>query len=100
MLQNQVLLPEIQDARIEKIGGKGKMMVVTDSRLAAVRYFHEIKRYIREQHYVDMDILAAFSGTVQDGDEEYTEAGLNVRKDGSHISVRQRKNSTIILMFW
>lgn len=24
MLQNQVLLPEIQDARIEKIGGKGK----------------------------------------------------------------------------
>ncbi len=38
-----------------------------------------------------MDILAAFSGTVQDGDEEYTEAGLNVRKDGSHISESQTK---------
>ncbi|MFR8428077.1 MAG: hypothetical protein ACLVCH_11460 [Roseburia inulinivorans] len=38
-----------------------------------------------------MDILAAFSGTVQDGDEEYTESGLNVRKDGSHISESQTK---------
>ena len=37
------------------------MMVVTDSRLAAVRYFHEIKRYIQERHYADMDILAAFN---------------------------------------
>ena len=35
--------------------------------------------------------LAAFSGTVQDGDEEYTESGLNVRKDGSHISESQIK---------
>ena len=32
-----------------------------------------------------------FSGTVQDGDEEYTEARLNVRKDGSHISESQTK---------
>ena len=41
---------------MNKIGGKGKMMVVTDSRLAAVRYFHEIKRYIEEQHYADIEI--------------------------------------------
>lgn len=76
-------------------------MVVTDSRLAAVRYFHEIKRYIREQHYVDMDILAAFSGTVQDGDEEYTESGLNVRKmEAIYQKVRQRKNFMIISTFW
>ncbi len=67
------------------------MMVVTDSRLAAVRYFHEIKRYIEEQNYTDIDILTAFSGAVQDGDEEYTESGLNVRKDGSHISENQTK---------
>ena len=41
--------------------------------------------------YQTMDILAAFSGSVQDGDEEYTESGLNVRKDGSHISEGQTK---------
>ena len=34
-----------------KIGGKGKMMVITSSRLAAVRYYHECKRYIEEQGY-------------------------------------------------
>lgn len=74
-----------------KIGGKGKMMVDTDSRLAAVRYFHEIKRYIKEHEYADMDVLTAFSGTVQDGTEEFTESSLNVRKDGSHIAESQTK---------
>ena len=67
------------------------MMVVTDSRLAAVRYFHEVKRYIQEQKYDDMDVLVAFSGVVKDGDDEYTEPSLNVRKDGSHISENQTK---------
>ncbi|MBQ6213486.1 MAG: type I restriction endonuclease subunit R [Ruminococcus sp.] len=67
------------------------MMVVTDSRLAAVRYFHEIKRYIKEHEYADMDVLTAFSGTVQDGTEEFTESSLNVRKDGSHIAESQTK---------
>lgn len=74
-----------------KIGGKGKMMVVTDSRLAAVRYFYEIKRYIKEHEYADMDVLTAFSGIVQDGTEEFTESSLNVRKDGSHIAETQTK---------
>ena len=74
------------------IGGRGKMMVVTSSRLAAVRYFHEIKRYIREKGYDDaVDVLVAFSGAVKDGDEEFTEPKLNVRKDGSHISEEQTK---------
>lgn len=67
------------------------MMVVTDSRLAAVRYFHEVKRYIQEQQYADMDVLVAFSGAVQDGEDEVTESGLNVRRDGSHISDTQTK---------
>ena len=73
------------------IGGKGKMMVVTSSRLAAVRYFHEVKRYIAEKNYTGVDIMVAFSGSVKDGDAEYTESGLNVRKDGSHISEDQTK---------
>lgn len=89
--KSQIIVETFQDTTRHKIGGRGKMMVVTDSRLAAVRYFHEIKRYIEEQKYMDMDVLTAFSGTVQDGDQEYTESGLNVRKDGSHISESQTK---------
>ena len=44
-----------------KIKGKGKMMVVTASRLATVRYYHEIKRYMQKKGYDDMEVLVAFS---------------------------------------
>ena len=67
------------------------MMVVTSSRLAAVRYFHEIKRLLKVKGYDDMDILVAFSGVVKDNDIEYSEPSLNVRKDNSHISENQTK---------
>lgn len=86
-----IIVETFRETTRHKIGGKGKMMVVTDSRLAAVRYFHEIKRYIKEHGYTDMDVLTAFSGAVQDGEEEYTESSLNVRKDGSHIAESQTK---------
>lgn len=90
--KSEIIVETFRGTTMKKIGGRGKMMVVTDSRLAAVRYFHEIKRYIAEHHYTDVDVLTAFSGNVQDGDEEYTESGLNVRKDGSHISESQTKS--------
>ena len=67
------------------------MMVITSSRLAAVRYYHEVKRYIQEKKYTNVDVLVAFSGAVNDGGEEYTEPRLNVRRDGSHISESQTK---------
>ena len=74
-----------------KIGGRGKMMVITSSRLAAVRYYYECKRYIEEKGYDDIGVLVAFSGSVQDGGEEYTEPKINIRKDGSHIGESQTK---------
>lgn len=89
--KSAIIVETFMDTTRAKIGGKGKMMVVTDSRLAAVRYFHEIKKYIAEHNYTDVDVLIAFSGSVQDGTEEFTESGLNVRKDGSHISETQTK---------
>ncbi|WP_024860513.1 type I restriction endonuclease subunit R [Ruminococcus flavefaciens] len=89
--KSAIIVETFHETTRYKIGGKGKMMVVTDSRLAAVRYFHEIKRYIAEHGYDDMDVLTAFSGSVKDGENEYTESSLNVRKDGSHISETQTK---------
>lgn len=89
--KSQIIVETFRETTRHRIGGRGKMMVVTDSRLAAVRYFHEIRKYIEEQHYTDMDVLTAFSGSVEDGGEEYTESGLNVRKDGSHIAESQTK---------
>ena len=89
--KSEIIVETFLSTTANAIGGKGKMMVVTSSRLAAVRYYHEVKRYIEEKGYKNIDVLTAFSGAVKDGTEEYTEPKLNVRKDGSHISEEQTK---------
>jgi len=63
-----------------KIGGRAKAMVVTSSRLHAVRYHQAFQKYIAEQGYKDVGVLVAFSGVVKDPDMqgiEYTEQGMN-----------------------
>lgn len=87
----QVIVETYMGTTRHKIGGRGKMMVVASSRLAAVRYYHECKRYIEEKGYKDVGVLVAFSGSVNDLGEEYTEPKLNIRKDGIHISESQTK---------
>lgn len=89
--KSEIIVETYLGTTCNKIGGRAKMMVVTSSRLAAVRYYHEVKRYIQSKGYQNIDILVAFSGAIEDAGEEYTEAKLNVRKDGSHISENQTK---------
>jgi len=62
-----------------KIGGRAKAMVVTRSRLHAVRYKIAFDAYIKEKGYSDLQTLVAFSGTVIDPDtgESFTESGFN-----------------------
>jgi type I restriction enzyme R subunit len=55
-------------------------MVVTRSRLHAVRYKQAIDNYIKEKNYSDVRTLVAFSGTVFDPENpslEYTENNMN-----------------------
>jgi len=59
-----------------EIGGKAKAMIVTRSRLHAVRYRLAIDRCLAERGY-PFKVLVAFSGTVQDGGQAYTEANMN-----------------------
>ena len=62
-----------------KIGGHAKAMVVTSSRLEAVRYKQEFDRYIKEKGYA-IKSLVAFSGEVEDDklkNVTYTEVGMN-----------------------
>jgi len=61
-----------------KIAGRAKAMVVTSSRLHAVRYKQAIDAYIAKQDYKDLSALVAFSGRVIDEKQlSYTEAGMN-----------------------
>lgn len=62
-----------------KIGGRAKAMVVTDSRLAAVRYKQSFDAYIAHKKY-PIKTLVAFSGTVIDDrlpTKTYSEAQMN-----------------------
>src|SRR5438132_4318584 len=60
----------------DRIGGKAKAMIVTRSRLHAVRYKLAVDKYLTERGY-PFKVLVAFSGTVQDGGQSYTEFSMN-----------------------
>ncbi len=80
-----VMLDHFMNVTRHKIGGKAKAMIVTPSRLHAVRYLQEFKNQIKAKGYTDLDVLVAFSGEVEDNGESYTEEKLNVNKNGEHI---------------
>jgi type I restriction enzyme R subunit len=67
-----------------RIDGHAKAMIVTRSRLHAVRYKLAVDRYLREQQY-PFRSLVAFSGTVKNGANEYTETGMNTASAGVRI---------------
>lgn len=60
-----------------RIGGHAKAMVVTSSRLHALRYHRAITQYIDEKRYADLKVLVAFSGKILDGPAEFTESRMN-----------------------
>lgn len=78
--KTEVMLEHFRHFTRYKIGGQAKAMVVTASRLHAVRYKQSFDRYIAEKQYAGIRTLVAFSGTVSDpdlSDVEYTEVGMN-----------------------
>ncbi|MDO7853425.1 type I restriction endonuclease subunit R [Hymenobacter convexus] len=76
--KTEVMVEHFRQVVRHKIGGKAKAMVVTGSRLHAVRYKQEFDRYIKQKGYTDMKTLVAFSGkVVDDHGLEYTEPKMN-----------------------
>ena len=73
----ELVVEHFRDHTRHKIGGKGKAMVVTSSRLHAVRYKQAIDSYIAQKGYADTRALVAFSGTVGDGGLDWTESTMN-----------------------
>jgi type I restriction enzyme, R subunit len=88
-----VMIEMFREKTRHEIGGKGKAMVVTSSRLHAVRYMLEFRDYIKRKGYTDLDVLVAFSGEVKDDGETYTESGMNQTKDGMKIKENQLKEA-------
>lgn len=76
-----IMIEHFREVTKKQIGGKAKAMVVTSSRLHAIRYLNEFKRYIKAHGYDDLDVLVAFSGEVHDDGESYTEEKMNGIKE-------------------
>lgn len=78
--KTEVMVEHFNTVTRHKIGGKAKAMVVTGSRLEAVRYKQAFDRCIRDKGYHWIKTLVAFSGVVEDDEipgQTYTEPGMN-----------------------
>lgn len=79
--KTEVIIEHFRQVVSKKIGGKAKAMVVSSSRLHAVRYKREFDKYIKEKGYDKGDLaiktLVAFSGKIVDEGVEFTEPEMN-----------------------
>lgn len=77
--KTEIMVEHFNTFTRHKIGGRAKAMVVTGSRLEAVRYKQAFDRYIAAKGY-PIKTLVAFSGVVIDDkspDKTYTEVDMN-----------------------
>ena len=77
--KTEVIVEHFRNHVRHHMDGRAKAMVVTASRLHAVRYMQAFQRYIADHGYDDVRPLVAFSGTVHGPDtgEAFTEPGMN-----------------------
>ena len=77
-MKSRIMLEHFLDKPVNAIKGRGRAMVVTRSRLHALRFYLTFKQLMQEMS-LSIKPLVAFSGTVRDPDTgiEYTETSLN-----------------------
>ena len=94
--KTEMIMANFLDNCRYQIGGKGKAMVVADSRANAVRYYLAIKKYIQEhaEQCAGTDVMIAFSGevTLEDypSEKPFTEATMNVDETGKFITTDKK----------
>ena len=73
---------------------EAKMMVVTDSRRAAVRYFFALQEALKDRGQEAVKVMVAFSGQIEDppkGGTIHTEESLNALSLGKPVKESQTK---------
>jgi type I restriction enzyme R subunit len=79
------------------IGGRAKAMIVTRSRLHAVRYKLAIDKYLAERGY-PFKTLVAFSGTIRDAGQSYTEPNMNGLPETQTAKVFERPEFRFLIV--
>ncbi len=80
-----------------EIGGKAKAMIVTRSRLHAVRYKLAVDRHLAERGH-PFKALVAFSGRVEDGGRSCTEANMNGFPEGQTKAAFERPEFRFLIV--
>ncbi|MGM0878879.1 MAG: type I restriction endonuclease subunit R [Bacillota bacterium] len=73
----EIIIEHFRKITRKKLNGQAKAMVVTASRLHAVRYKLAFDVYIKRKGYKDMKALVAFSGKVKDQGNDFSESEMN-----------------------
>lgn len=73
----EIVIEHFKQHTANKIQGRAKAMVVTSSRLHAVRFKQALDRYINTSGTEGVKTLVAFSGTVTHEGDEFTESNMN-----------------------
>lgn len=86
----EIIIEHFRENVMQNLSGQAKAMVVTDSRLNAVKYKLEFDKYIKEKRYDNIRALVAFSGEVHhvslpDPNKQYTESNMNPHLKGRDI---------------
>lgn len=74
--KTKIMVEHFEEKITKELQGKAKAMIVTKSRLHAVRYKLAFDKYLAEKGYPHK-AMVAFSGSVADGGKEFTESGMN-----------------------
>lgn len=79
-----VIVDHFREHVMHQLGGQAKAMVVSDSRVAAVRYKKAFDEFIKKMNYADCKALVAYSGEVTDEESKVLKAkegDLNEHKE-------------------
>ncbi|MFM0069558.1 type I restriction endonuclease [Paraburkholderia sediminicola] len=77
-----VIVEHFRTHVMHHLGGQAKAMVVSDSRVAAVRYKKAFDAYISKMKYTDCKALVAYSGDVTDEESKVLKAKEGDLNDG------------------
>ncbi|MGI5912411.1 MAG: restriction endonuclease subunit S [Syntrophomonadaceae bacterium] len=96
--KTEIMVEHFRNFTMKKIGGTAKAMLVTSSRLHAVRYKLAFDEYIRLKGYYDLKTLVAFSGTVKEDVEEFRESKMNDGISEAQLPAEFDKDESRILI--
>jgi type I restriction enzyme R subunit len=96
--KTEIMVEHFRNYTMKKIGGQAKAMLVTASRLHAVRYKLAFDEYIKRKGYDDLKTLVAFSGTVKDNNVEYKETQMNNGLSETRLAKEFDKDESKVLI--